>query len=93
VNCILVPNPAPGRGGPVPITTTGLAAADVPRTSGQTWDMIRSGPAALQAVTAAGAMDYAAAPHSMLSMHGNKALTLDLARAAPCHDALTSPLR
>ena len=62
----------------VPISATGLTAS-VPATSGKTWDHVRSGPVASQHTSVVSAVDYSKGPHTMLSMHANKAVTFDIA--------------
>ncbi|HWL06822.1 MAG TPA: DUF1553 domain-containing protein [Planctomicrobium sp.] len=60
------------------ISTTGLRIRNVPKTSGQVWDAIRSGPLKSQFSTRLGEVDFAAKEHSLLSMHANSAITFDL---------------
>ncbi len=62
----------------VPLSATGLTAP-LSATSGLTWDHIRSGPVASQFTCVTGGVDYSKAPHTMLSLHANKAITFDLA--------------
>jgi hypothetical protein len=78
IHGVVIPNGGKDGQTPVPITATGLTAT-VPGTSGQTRDLIRSGPVARQRTTVAGNVDYAGGQHTMLSLHANKAITFDLA--------------
>ena len=68
----------PNGGQPVPISSTGLTARDVPATSAQAWDAIRNGPVNSQASTKLGGVDYAAKGHTLLGLHANAAITFDL---------------
>jgi hypothetical protein len=61
------------------ITSTGLRLMNVPRTSGQTWDAIRSGPINSFFSTKLDGVDYASGDHTLLSLHANAAITFDLA--------------
>jgi hypothetical protein len=63
---------------PVPISSTGLTVSDVPPTSAQAWDAIRSGPVNSQANTKFNGVDYAAQGHSMIGIHANAAITFDV---------------
>ena len=65
-------------GGEVKITSTGLTAHDVPKTSGQVWDAIRHGPVNSQFTTKLGDIDYAGEGHTLLALHANAAITFDL---------------
>jgi len=62
----------------VPISSAGLTTS-VSATSGLTWDHIRSGPVASQFTSVVGGVDFSKSPHTMLSLHANKAITFDLA--------------
>ncbi len=75
VDGVVIPN----GGQPVPISSTGLTADDVPATSAKAWDAIRHGPVNSQASTKIGEIDYAAAGHTLLGLHANAAITFDLA--------------
>jgi hypothetical protein len=61
------------------ITSTGLRLMNLPRTSGQTWDAIRSGPINSFFSTKLDGIDYATGDHTLLSLHANAAITFDLA--------------
>lgn len=65
-------------GGEVPITSTGLLAKGVRKTSGQAWDAIRNGPVNSQFSTQHGGIDYAKDGHTLLGIHANAAITFDL---------------
>jgi hypothetical protein len=74
VNGVAVP-----RGtGPVQVASTGLTIRDLPETSAATWDYIRPDPCRDQGTTVVGDIDYAHAPHTLLALHANKAVTFDL---------------
>jgi mono/diheme cytochrome c family protein len=62
-----------------PITSTGIKVSDVPQTSGQVWDAIRSGPVNSQFSTKLSDVDFAGDGHSLLSLHANAGITFDLA--------------
>ena len=68
-------------GGEVVISSTGVKAADVPKTSGKTWDAIRGGAVHSQFSTKLGDVDFAAGERSLLMLHANAAITFDLAAA------------
>jgi hypothetical protein len=77
IHGVVIPNGGMDGRTPVPIAD-GLTAI-MPRTSGQTWDHIRSGPVTSQHTTIVNSVDYAGGQHTMLSLHANKAITFDLA--------------
>lgn len=68
----------PNGGQPVPVSSTGLTADDVPATSAKAWDAIRHGPVNSQGSTKLNGVDYAADGHTMLGLHANAAITFDL---------------
>jgi mono/diheme cytochrome c family protein len=70
--------PQPSKEG-TPITSTGIKVTDVPQTSAQVWDAIRSGPVNSQFSTKLGDVDFAGSGHSLLALHANAAITFDLA--------------
>jgi len=76
VDGVVVPNG--GDSGDVPISSTGLVARKVPKTTGKTWDAIRNGPVNSQFSTALGGADFSN-PGSLLSLHANAGITFDLA--------------
>lgn len=77
VDGVVFPN---GDGGAeVPISTTGLKARGIPKTSGEAWDAIRNGPINPQGSTKIGDVDFATAGHSLLGLHASAAITFDLA--------------
>jgi hypothetical protein len=73
------------------ITSTGLRLMNVPRTSGQTWDAIRSGPINSFFSTKLDGVDYATGDHTLLSLHANAAVTFDL--AAICEAGAPSEMK
>jgi len=75
VNAVFVPH-GPG---PVPVTTTGLRVEGIPETSKAGWDAIRNGPVNKQHATKLGDVDYAKGEHTILGLHANAGITLDLA--------------
>ena len=75
VDCVVVPDES-SEG--TPISSTGLRASGVAKTSGQAWDAIRNGPVNSQFSTKLGDVDYASG-HTLLSLHANAAITFDLA--------------
>lgn len=70
--------PSGGDSGEVPISSTGLVARSIPRTSGRAWDAIRNGPIHSQFSTKLADVDYAAAKYSLLALHANAGVTFDL---------------
>jgi hypothetical protein len=70
--------PSGGDSGEVPISSTGLVARGIPRTSGRAWDALRNGPVHSQFSTKLGDIDYAAAKYSLLALHANAGVTFDL---------------
>ncbi len=79
VDGVVIPNGGAEGRTPVPISSTGLTAGDVPMTSAKAWDAIRHGPVNSQASTKLGEVDYAAKGHTLLALHANAAITFDLA--------------
>ena len=63
---------------PVPLSSTGVVAADVPKTTGKAWDAIRFGPVNAQASTVIDGVDYNAGGRSLLGLHANAGITFDL---------------
>lgn len=88
VDCVLVPD---GGEGSVTLTTTGITGEGVPDTDGGTLDYIRPHPVVNQAWHDANGINYTHPPHSMIAMHANKALTLDMDYIRRCtgHDEFT----
>ena len=70
--------PDGGQTGRVPVSSTGVFAQDIPRTSGRAWDSIRNGPVNSQYSTQLGGTNFASDGHSLLSLHANAAITFDL---------------
>lgn len=62
----------------VPISSTGILALDIPKTSAAAWDAVRNGPVNLQKSTVIGATNFATDEHSILGLHANAAITFDL---------------
>lgn len=77
VDGVVIPNG--GESGEVPISSTGIIAKNVPRTSGKTWDAVRNGPINSQFSTKLGEIDFAQGEHTLLALHANAAITFDLA--------------
>lgn len=82
VDAVVIPG-----GGDVPVTSTGLVARGVRKTSGQAWDAIRNGPVNSQFSTRHGDVDFAKDGHTVLGLHANAAVTFDLS-ALPKEDGL-----
>lgn len=76
IDGVVVPDLSPDG---TQITSTGLRLMNVPRTSGQTWDAIRSGPINSFFSTKLDGVEYASGDHTLLSLHANAAITFDLA--------------
>lgn len=76
VDGVVVPD-----GGDVPVSSTGIVANGIPKTSAAAWDAIRHGPVNQQKSTVIGDTDFAAKDHDVLGLHANAAVTFDLARA------------
>ena len=70
--------PDGGESGDVIISSTGLVAHGVPDTGGRAWDAVRNGPVNSQFSTELGGTDFSKDGHSLLSLHANVAVTLDL---------------
>lgn len=87
IDGVVIPNG--GDSGMVPVTSTGIMASGIPKTSGKAWDAIRSGPVNSQYSTALGGIDFASEPHRLLSIHANAAITFDLS-AVREHPRVTS---
>ncbi|HEX4145872.1 MAG TPA: DUF1553 domain-containing protein [Pirellulales bacterium] len=84
VDGIVVPN------GESPISSTGVVI-HTRATDGQSWDYIQAGKVLSQDTAEIDGVDYAAAGHTMIALHANKALTFDLAairQAVPRYQAL-----
>jgi mono/diheme cytochrome c family protein len=84
VDGIVVPN------GASPISSTGIVIP-TRATDGQSWDYVQAGKVLSQDTAEIDGVDYAAAPHAMIALHANKALTFDLAairQALPQYRAL-----
>ena len=62
------------------ISSTGLRAMNLPRTSGQVWDAIRCGPVNSQHSTVLDGVDFGTPEHTLLSLHANVGITFDLAQ-------------
>lgn len=60
------------------ISSTGLKAVGLPRTSGKAWDAIRNGPVNSQFSTKLDGVDYTDGVHKLLSLHANSLITFDL---------------
>jgi mono/diheme cytochrome c family protein len=72
IDGMVVPN------GAAPISSTGIVI-QTRATDGQSWDYIQAGKVLAQDTAEVDGIDYAAAPHAMIALHANKALTFDLA--------------
>jgi len=70
--------PDGGDSAKVPISSTGIFAAEIPNTSGKAWDAIRNGPVNSQFSTELAGVDFAKGDHTLLSLHANSAITFDL---------------
>jgi mono/diheme cytochrome c family protein len=64
--------------GALQISSTGLTI-QTRGTDGQSWDYIQPGKVLAQDTAEIDGVDYAAAGHSMIALHANKAITFDLA--------------
>lgn len=60
------------------VSSTGLQIADLPPTSGQTWDYFKYGPSGGFTVNTINGIDYNAEPNWILGIHANKGITFDL---------------
>ncbi len=76
VDGVVIPNG--GESGEVTVSSTGLVARKVPKTTGKTWDAIRNGPINSQHSTRLGDADYSQ-DGTLLSLHANAGITFDLA--------------
>lgn len=79
VDGTVIPDGGEDGGARIPVSSTGLAASGLPRTSGMAWDAIRKGPVNAQASTEVGGVDFATDGHSLLGLHANAGITFDLA--------------
>ncbi len=85
IDGVVIPNG--GDSGMVPVTSTGIMASGIPKTSGKAWDAIRNGPVHSQFSTTLGGVDFANEPHRLLSLHANAAITFDVAALRQHHHA------
>lgn len=76
INGVVVPG-----GGDIPISSTGVLALGIPKTSAAAWDAIRHGPVNQQKSTVIGGTDYAKEGHDILGLHANAAITFDIEKA------------
>lgn len=65
-------------GGDVPITSSGIIAKNIGKTTAGAWDAIRNGPVNDQKSTTISGINYASSGHSLLGLHANAAITFDL---------------
>lgn len=65
-------------GGNVPVTSSGLVASTIAKTTSGAWDAIRHGPVNEQKSTTISGVDYASRGHSLLGLHANAAITFDI---------------
>lgn len=70
--------PDGGDLGNVIVSSTGLVAQNIARTSGKSWDAIRNGPVHSQFSTKLAEIDVGDGSHSVLGMHSNSLVTFDL---------------
>ncbi len=70
--------PDGGESGQATVSSTGIVATGIPKTSGKAWDAIRNGPVNSQFSTKFGDIDYAGADHALLAIHANAGITFDL---------------
>lgn len=70
--------PQGGLSDRITVASTGLQVTGIPKTSGKVWDAIRNGPVHSQFSSKIGDIDYSSSDHSLLSLHANVAVTLDL---------------
>ncbi|MDG2223935.1 MAG: DUF1553 domain-containing protein [Rubripirellula sp.] len=63
----------------LPVSSTGIMIAGLPKTSGHAWDMIRNGPVASQHSSELDGIDFTKDGHSLLGLHANAGITFDLA--------------
>jgi mono/diheme cytochrome c family protein len=68
-------------GGDVPVSSTGIVAKSLPKTSANAWDAVRNGPVNQQRSTSIAGTDYSGPGHDILGLHANAAITFDLAKA------------
>jgi hypothetical protein len=62
----------------IPISSTGITIKGLPKTSGDAWDMIRNGPVASQHSPELGGINFTKDGHSLLGLHANAGITLDV---------------
>ncbi|HUG69419.1 MAG TPA: DUF1553 domain-containing protein [Pirellulaceae bacterium] len=62
----------------IPISSTGITIKGLPKTSGDAWDMIRNGPVASQHSPELGGINFTEDGHSLLGLHANAGITLDV---------------
>jgi hypothetical protein len=70
--------PDGGELGNVTVSSTGLVAQNIARTSGKSWDAIRNGPVHSQFSNKLAGLDVGDGSHSVLGMHSNSLVTFDL---------------
>ena len=75
------------------MTTTGLRAEDLPKSSGQTWDYFKRGPSEGFTTNSIDGVDYSKPPHSLLGLHANKGITFDLRALRDRHGFAGAHLR
>ena len=68
------------------ISTTGLQATGIPKTTGKTWDYFKFGPSAGFTSNQIDGIDFNQAPQTIVAMHANKGITFDLAAIRKTHD-------
>ncbi|MEZ6041841.1 MAG: DUF1553 domain-containing protein [Planctomycetaceae bacterium] len=80
IDGVVIPSGGSDRG--VCVTSTGIVATSVPKSSGQAWDAIRNGAVHSQYSTELGGVDFSEAGHSLLSTHANAGITFHLKKMA-----------
>lgn len=78
IDGVFIPDGADGVA-EIPVSSTEITIAGLPKTSGEAWDMIRNGPVASQHSPELGGIDFTKDRHSLLGLHANAGLTFDLA--------------
>ena len=74
---VFVPNGVDAESSPLTLADS-VVLANLPKTSGQTWDAVRNGPLNGQVQTKIDGIDYNSGEHSILGLHANSGATFDL---------------
>ncbi len=69
----------------IPVSSTGITITNLPKTSGEAWDMIRNGPVKSQHSPELEGIDFTKPGHHLLGLHANAGITFDLAAIKKAH--------